>query len=56
MEHWVLEIAKCKHCGKVIYESREDAEYAAKAVLPAQQPYECPYGTGWHLTTVRKGG
>jgi hypothetical protein len=54
MEHWVLENARCKHCGKVAYESREDAEYAAKSMLPAQGAYECPYGSGWHLSTIRK--
>lgn len=56
MQHWVLETVKCKPCGKVSYESREDAEYAAQSQMPAQLPYECPYGNGWHLSTVRKRG
>lgn len=56
MPHWILEPVKCKHCGKLIYESREDAEYAARSMMPAQFAYECPYGAGWHLTTIRKRG
>jgi hypothetical protein len=56
MQHWILETDRCPHCGKVTYESREDAEYAAQQVAGKQTPYECLYGNGWHLTTGRKRG
>lgn len=56
MSHWIVEPTKCKLCGKLNYESREDAEYAAKGMLVPMTPYKCPYRNGWHLTTKRKRG
>lgn len=54
LSHWILDPTKCKHCGKVSYQSREDAVYATKAMLEEMTPYECFYGNGWHLATKRK--
>jgi len=56
MQHWILETTRCKHCGKVTYESREDAEYAARSMETTQIPYECRYGSGWHLMTIWERG
>jgi hypothetical protein len=52
--HWVLDDVRCKHCGKVIYKTEGDAEYAARAMIPDQVPYPCPYRSVWHLTTKKK--
>jgi hypothetical protein len=51
MPHWILEPTRCKHCGKLTYHSREDAEYAAKRMTQPMTAYKCLYGNGWHLTT-----
>lgn len=56
MPHWILEPKRCDLCGKLSYANREDAEYAARKMLLPMASYECLYGNGWHLTTVRKRG
>jgi hypothetical protein len=56
MPSWILETTRCELCGKLSYESRDDAEYATKKMLVPMAAYKCLYGNGWHLTTVRKRG
>ena len=56
VSHWIIPTVKCKLCGKLTYENRDDAEYAATRMGRQSAFYECPYGNGWHLTTVRKRG
>ena len=51
---WILEPEMCRFCGKLSYESLDDAEYAAKQTSVNNQKlylYSCPYETAWHLTS-----
>ena len=54
MKHWIVEGVQCRFCGKVIYETREDAEYKGKSYSLVVYPYECKYGNGWHLSREEK--
>jgi hypothetical protein len=52
---WILEPEQCKFCGKLLYETLDDAEYAAKQKSTQNQKlytYSCPYKIGWHLTSM----
>jgi hypothetical protein len=47
-DFWILEPDLCRFCGKLSYDSLEDAEYAAKN---NSRVYVCPYESVWHLTS-----
>ena len=54
---WVLDTQSCKFCGKMLYESLNDAEYVSEQKSINSQKfyiYECPYKIGWHLTTIQR--
>lgn len=54
MAHWILKTARCKLCGKVSYQTEDDAEYAGGRMPQPMLPYKCFYGNGWHLTSQNK--
>lgn len=52
MKNWVVNTEeRCKLCGKVAYQDKEDADYQAKALSSQHHSYQCPYGNGWHLSS-----